>query len=150
MKFNLTEIKAACKENNIDPTPILASLKKDRETAEKRPFWSSFLEVFYKFFESVKKNAFQVLKRDWKIFEELYDLLRAKCEKMGYEWTEKMCCLGFEKYLQKAWNKDQWLRNNFTLSNILTQFNTISNESAATKTQSLVESYAENMAARTK
>ena len=145
MKFTITEFKTACKENGVDPTPIIASLKKGRETAEKRPFWTLFVDTLVKFHEEVKKTAYHLISRDFKILEEIYDLLKKVCISRGFEWTEEKCCNGFRKYLERAWNKDQWLRNNFTLNNILIQFNSIIN---ATKTPSGNNDYANRLTQR--
>ncbi len=141
--FTITELKNACKQHGIDPAPILETLKANKQPKEPREFWDCFIQVWHEFFAEKKGVDFQFLKRDWSTIQELYDLLRKRCESAGMEWTSHIACQGFKKYLQNAWNKDNWLQTNFTLNNVLIQFNAI-----ATLRSNSTTDYKSNLAAR--
>ena len=63
---------------------------------------------------------------------EAYDFLKKRAEIQKWEFTQKSLCDAFKYFLNEAWNKDNWLRKNFSIPNILSQFNQIVNAAART------------------
>lgn len=94
---------------------------------EKKLYWKKFVDTWNEFYLQHKSEPYQYLKKDFAALEKIYDFLKKRCEKKGYDWTEQNLINAFNFFLKKAHDKDEWLRMNLSIPNILSQFNQIVN-----------------------
>lgn len=94
---------------------------------EKKMYWQKFVAVFENFYTQKTNSKYIYQKKDWGCIEKIYDFLKNRSEAMNLEWSENNCLVGFATYLKKAYEKDNWIKENFSIPNILSQFNQIAN-----------------------
>lgn len=97
-------------------------------------FWEGLVKTWFEFygqkFKAEGKPAepmFGAAQGDHlrKISAHLKKLATAK----NYEWTEQYAIRCLQGFLGKAWEHDDWMRNNFELANLVSKFNSITNTS---------------------
>jgi len=117
-------------ETKPNKTKLSKSHSGDKPPAKKkseREFWKRIVDVWDNFYQLKKNERYNYLKQDFASLEKIYDFLKKRSEERKWEWNEKNAVAGFEFFLEKAWNKDNWLKDNFSLPNLLSQFNLIVN-----------------------
>jgi hypothetical protein len=84
------------------------------------------VDVYFNFYESLFnfKPTFQAI--DGKMIKEIEAKIIFLCNQRNMAITNKMITNSFEKVLDYA-SKDKWLKENFLLKNINSQFNKIIN-----------------------
>ena len=101
--------------------------KKSKEfIADKSANYDLMVEVYFNLYESLFnfKPTFQAI--DGKMIKEIEAKIINICTQKGLNITEKMIVSSFQKVLDYA-SKDKWLKENFLLKNINSQFNKIIN-----------------------
>lgn len=91
------------------------------------PFWKSFIETWNGFYKKNVGENYNYLEKDFNHFKKIYNFLKKRAADKKFEFTEDNFLAAFKFFLQRAWDKDQWLRNNFSVANCLSQFNQIAN-----------------------
>lgn len=136
-----TERKAAHKPNANRTINKLKETKLNTISPEgdgKKMYWKIFVEIFNSFYLTTtqanvsesKKEKYNYQKKDWGCLEKIYDFLKARADSKNIEWNEDYMTESFNFFLTKAWDKDDWLRKNFSIPNVLSQFNQITKESS--------------------
>lgn len=92
-------------------------------------FWKEFIEVWNNFYLKKLENEYNYLAKDFGSFKKIHGFLKKRIDSKNREFTQENLMETFKWFLEKAWEKDEWLRQNFTVSNVLSQFNQIVNES---------------------
>lgn len=92
-------------------------------------FWKGFIEIWNSFYLEKLEAPYNYLPKDFGSFKKIYGFLKKRIEKKEKEFSEAELTAAFKWFLDKAWEKDNWIRQNFTVSNVLSQFNQIVNES---------------------
>lgn len=110
-------------DNNI-PAASAAPLKKSDAAL---PHWERFVSVFENFYLSLFDQKYTYQKKDFGCLKKIYQFLQKRAEQKHYPWTEKNMAEAFEFFLKKAAEKDGWLKANFSIPNLLSQFNQIVN-----------------------
>lgn len=98
------------------------------EKKEPTKFWSSFVDIWFRRYDEVTgakptfnpaaaKNLKSIILR----LEKLY------FEKNSHDWEEVKALIAFNRFLDNAL-KDDWLKSNFLLTNLSTQFDKIVNQ----------------------
>lgn len=98
------------------------------EEKEPTKFWKSFVDIWFRRYDEVTgakptfngaaaKNLKSIIQR----LEKLY------FDKNSHEWEEVKALITFNKFLDNAL-KDDWLKSNFLLTNLSTQFDKIVNQ----------------------
>lgn len=98
------------------------------EEKEPTKFWKSFVDIWFRRYDEVTgakptfngasaKNLKSIIQR----LEKLY------YDKNSHEWEEVKALITFNKFLDNAL-KDDWLKSNFLLTNLSTQFDKIVNQ----------------------
>lgn len=95
-------------------------------------YWKIFVSAWDKFYLDKTGSKYRYQKKDWGCLKKIYDFLKKRSEEKQYDWNEKNMVDGFNFFLQKAYDKDDWMRNNFSCPNLLSQFNQIANEKRVT------------------
>ena len=131
--FNLTskqhksKLKSSLKENLIYNNTINnTSNNTNKEKAEVSANFVKLKEVYFNFYESLFnfKPTFQAI--DGKMIKEIEAKIINICNQKQLNITEKLVVGSFTKVLDYA-SKDKWLKENFLLKNINSQFNKIIN-----------------------
>jgi hypothetical protein len=94
---------------------------------EKHLYWKSFVETFENFYTTEFKEKYSYLNKDFGCLDKIYNFLKNRAELKKTEWSEKLMIESFTYFLNAAFRKDNWLKTNFSIPNILSQFNQIAN-----------------------
>jgi hypothetical protein len=99
--------------------------KKLARSPQPDPLWSIYVETWVAFSKD-KCNFNPVInKKEMRNLKDIVGVLRSRAEKSGVEWNEVSARTRFGLFLESALSKDDWLRNNFSLSNMNSQINAI-------------------------
>jgi len=101
--------------------------KKKKDDFSKSLFWTEFVQVWNLFYEGKNKSKYLYQQKDFGCLKKIYDFLKKRSEEKKWEFTKENLVKAFNIHLDNAYKKDEWLRNNFTIPNILSQFNQIEN-----------------------
>lgn len=127
-KQNVNKTKQKPKPFSGDAAPA----KKKKLPGEKNIYWKAFVETFEKFYmEKNGNNKYEYLGQDWPALDKIYNFLKKRAEQGKFQFNEENLLLAFNFFLEKAWAKDNWLKNNFSISNLLSQINQIANGQSA-------------------
>jgi hypothetical protein len=131
-------------ENGNDNNKLKTKVKKTKVNSsgsseppqEKKMFWKEFVEVWNSVYESLlkAKYTYATKGKDFNALEKIYEVLKKRSEERKREWTKEYSEQSFMFFLNQAWNKDEWLRQNFNPSNVLNQINQILNSNGSNKT----------------
>lgn len=97
--------------------------------------WEICVETWFVFYEGQFKEKPSFAGRDPSALKSLLKLIEKKVLAAGHLWTWETCGKQFLRFLQIAWT-DDWLKKNFLLQNLLSQFDKIiANGRTATNVQ---------------
>lgn len=118
--------KQDVKEFNINKNKVIKIKNNNKDKADKSANYDLMVEVYFNLYESLFnfKPTFQAI--DGKMIKEIEAKIINVCTQKGLTITEKMIVSSFQKVLDYA-SKDKWLKENFLLKNINSQFNKIIN-----------------------
>lgn len=127
---NPTQMPTISKLNNTQTKQNNSKSHSGKPAKEKSelPYWKNFISEWHSWYEKSKGEKYQYLQKDFAHLKKIYKFLEKRAAEKKFEFTEENLLAAFKFFLDKAWNKDQWLRNNFSIPNILSQFNQIVNE----------------------
>ena len=100
------------------------------------PFWKKFIAAFHEWYENHFHEKYSYLDKDFNHLKKLYSFFKNRADQKKMEFSEENLLSSFKFFLEKAWNKSEWLKNNFSIPNLLSQFNQIVNEAGNTKEKS--------------
>lgn len=92
-------------------------------------YWKSFVDKWNAWYSLKHKNPYNYLEKDFANLKRIYKFLERRLYAKKIEFTEEKLLAAFDFFLEKAWNKDEWLKQNFSIPNVLSQFNQITNAS---------------------
>lgn len=118
--------KQDVKEFNTNKNKVIKIKNNNKDIADKSANYDLMVEVYFNLYESLFnfKPTFQAI--DGKMIKEIEAKIINICTQKGLTITEKMIVSSFQKVLDYA-SKDKWLKENFLLKNINSQFNKIIN-----------------------
>lgn len=124
--------------NKLNKTKLNNSLPGDKSPApkkqkEKNLYWKEFVDTFEQFYIKNFADKFMYMGKDWSAMDKVYKFLKKRAELKKTEWTKEYMTGAFEYFLKCAFEKDEWLKNNFTIPNMLSQFNQIVNSNVNSK-----------------
>lgn len=90
-------------------------------------YWKGFIENWHVWYKTKFDSGYSFLNQDFAHLKKIYKFLENRATQKQKEFTEQVLLDSFQFFLEKAWHKDDWLRKNFTISNVLSQFNSIVN-----------------------
>ena len=90
-------------------------------------YWKKFVEVWDEFYLQKNKSKYLYQQKDFGCLKKIYNFLKKRSEEKKWEFNEENLVKAFNIHLASAYSKDEWLRQNFTIPNILSQFNQIEN-----------------------
>lgn len=94
----------------------MPSKKKQSRAAE--PFWNDMVSIFFKFCKE-KFDAVPTFDHSQpRDLKSIIIALRKRCEDSGREWDFETATSRFRHFLEYAHENNQWLRNNWLLSNL--------------------------------
>lgn len=125
VKLNKTKLNNSFSGGKKPPTQ-----KKDYLV--KNLYWKSFIETFEIFYRQKKEECYAYMAKDWGCLDKIYKFLKKRAEVKNNEWTQELMNQSFNFFLKKAYEKDDWLKKNFSIPNILSQFNQITNGNSKT------------------
>lgn len=124
------------KPNQTSISPVKPEKpKKPKDNPATLPYWNAFVEVWEKFYLKQTTQKYMYMAKDFGCLKKIYLFLQKRGEEKKLEFNEKNLIAAFTFFLDLAFKKDQWLRDNFTIPNVLSQFNQISNEARDTKSK---------------
>lgn len=118
-KLNETKLNSSSRDN--------ARVKKKKQPSELE-HWKPFVEVWADWYKEQHGNSYLFLQKDFAHLKLIYQFFKKRAAQKNMEFTEQNLVGAFRFFLDKAWNKDNWLRSNFSIQNVLSQFNAIVNE----------------------
>jgi hypothetical protein len=118
--------KQDVKEFNTNKNKVITIKNNNKDKAEGSANFVKMKEVYFNFYESLFnfKPTFQAI--DGKMIKEIEAKIINICNQKSLVITEKLVVGSFTKVLDYA-SKDKWLKENFLLKNINSQFNKIIN-----------------------
>ena len=125
VEVNINETKP--NETSKYHSAAKAPVNKKKPVEEKKIYWKVFIEKFHDWYLKKFNTKYLFLKKDFAHMETMYVFFEKRSIEKKFEFTEENFLAAFEFFLNKAWEKDEWLRNNFTIPNLLSQFNQIAN-----------------------
>ena len=100
----------------------------ERETNKTQMiFWKEFIKTWNECYLNKIGGKYNYLDKDFKNLKTIYQILEKRALAENIEFTNENLMNDFNFFLNKAWEKDEWIRKNFTVSNVLSQFNQIAN-----------------------
>lgn len=114
------------KQNKTSSKSHSAGKPSGKEKTE-LPYWKKFIEAWHQWYEQKLGSKYNYLDKDFAHLKKIYVFLEKRAQEKKFEFNEENLLKAFKFFLNKAWEKDDWLRNNFTIPNILSQFNQIAN-----------------------
>jgi hypothetical protein len=98
------------------------------------PFWKAFVEEWDSWYSARHGgNKYIFRAQDFAHLKKIYEFLRKRSAEKSFEFTEETLTSAFRFFLQKAWDKDNWLQQNFSIPNVLNQINQIVNGARKSK-----------------
>lgn len=122
-KTKLEETKLNQTSFTVDESPV----NKKKVVGEKNLYWPAFVKTFENFYLEKKNNKYEYLGQDWSALDKIHKFLKKRAELKNFEFTQENLVAAFKFFLNAAWEKDNWLKNNFSISNLLSQINQIAN-----------------------
>lgn len=98
-------------------------------------FWKSFLSVWNEWYKTKFNGSYAFLEKDFAHLKKIYKFLERRSNEKKFEFTEENLLAAFKFFIDKAWEKDNWLRQNFSIPNVLSQFNQIANGNGQTNSK---------------
>lgn len=104
-------------------------------------YWGKLVEAWFDFygkrFLDEKKQPIKPIfnKTHGKFLQQIVKNLELAAKQASREWTEEYAVYCLRGFLQKAFDHDDWLRNNFELGNMLAKFNSIKNSKGSNGNQ---------------
>jgi len=112
-------------KNPISIKKKVAQKKKVRNP-DSEPHWKQLRAKWIWFNKThVKFNPEPIPERDYSHLRKIVEKLRERSIGQAIEWTEQNAVIRFEKFLTVAFTKVKWLQDNFLLSNLEGQMQTI-------------------------
>jgi hypothetical protein len=103
------------------------------EEKKELPFWKNFISVWNEWYKTKFNGSYAFMKKDFAQLKRIYIFLEKRAQEKKFEFTEENLLAEFKFFLNKAWEKDDWLRQNFSIPNVLSQFNQIANGQSNSK-----------------
>jgi hypothetical protein len=103
---------------------------------EKNLYWKKFIETFDEFYLQKIGSKYMYLGKDMACLNKIYKFLQARAAEKNKEWNEVYMVESFRYFLNAAYDKDKWIKENFSIPNILSQINQIANGNSKTPAQS--------------
>lgn len=113
--------------NNQEPENFCDEKNSSPEKKSDLIFWKNFVNAWNEWYQTKFNGSYVYLSKDFAHLKKIYKFLESRAADKKFEFTEENLIAAFKFYLKKAWEKDDWLRNNFSVSNLLSQFNQIAN-----------------------
>ena len=125
-----TETKTETKTSSFPDGKPPGPKKTTKPPEEKNLYWNAFLDVFGTFYKDRHNGeSYFYLKQDFGHLDKIYKFLKSRAGKRNLQWTEDFIRESFTWFLKKAWERpDGWLTKNFSIANLLSQFNQIVND----------------------
>ncbi len=99
-------------------------------------FWDLLVKAWFDFYEQ-KFSAKPIFNATQASFlKKIVIHLKKVSLAAGKEWTENYANKCLNGFLIRAWDKDEWMRKNFELSNLLSKINSITHYNGTTTTES--------------
>lgn len=105
-----------------------APRKKKEDDFSTIPFWKAFVETWDGFYQLKTAEKYLYAKKDFGCLKNVYQFLQKRSEQKKFDFTEENLVNAFQFFLKAAYEKDDWLRRNFSIPNILSQFNQIAKD----------------------
>lgn len=95
-----------------------------KKNTEPEPYWDLIIEIWFSFNEEKYGGRPILSGQDARNLKKLIQLLKARAKLKQVEWNEQTAPQRLRAYLDEAF-EDPWLKGNFLLNNLVTQFNKI-------------------------
>lgn len=123
-KQNKTKPKQNQNSFSVPPSAATGGKKKN----ESFPHWKILVENWFSFYKEKFQQEPSFTGPMAASLKSIVDRLKKFSSEKGFEWTEEYSAKVFKHFLTKAY-ADEWLRNNFLLTNLSTKFDSIINSS---------------------
>lgn len=119
-------------DDNVEEKQTGKPAKKTTTKKEKvpEPFWQKLVECWFDFHKAKNWPEPSFIGKKTKDFKDLLQLLKNRKEKG--EWNEASCVSRLNAFLEEAF-KVEWLKDHFTAANLVTQFDTVIQKAAASR-----------------
>jgi hypothetical protein len=124
------------KLKETEPTQTSKSHSGEKSPEKKKSdliFWKQFVTVWNEWYKTKFNESYGYMEKDFAHLKKIYKFLEKRAADKKFEFTEENLLAAFKFFLNKAWDKDTWLRQNFSIPNILSQFNQIANGESIAK-----------------
>lgn len=116
------------KQSFVADEPPPPKKKGDAGGKEKSLYWDVFVKTFQDFYtRELGREPYEFTNKDFGCLKKIYEFLQKRAKLKNFDWTEDNMTGAFKFFLNAAKNKDNWMRENFSIPNLLSQFNQIAN-----------------------
>lgn len=105
-------------------------VKKSEEETE--PYWQDLVKVWFDFHKANKLDKPSFAGKDPRTFQQLIHLLKKRASNRNQEWTLEHATGSLNYFLSLAFG-EEWLRQHFTLENLVKQFDAVYHRSILAK-----------------
>jgi uncharacterized protein DUF4373 len=113
------------KSNGVAPAKPPREKKVVKKTEdETEPYWQDLVACWFNFHKANKLDEPSFAGKDPRTFKSLIQLLKKRASKKNQEWTLENATGSLTYFLTLAF-KEEWLKNHFTLANLVEQFDAI-------------------------
>ncbi|HRC03200.1 MAG TPA: hypothetical protein PLJ18_12155 [Niabella sp.] len=129
---SIDSINKPINNRTIEPINLLSNKNLTQE--KKCEYWKKFVEKWEKWYLEKFQSNYNYQAKDFACLKKIHLFFKKRAESKNFEFTEENLLAAFDFFLKKAWEKDDWLKNNFSIPNLLSQFNQIANNNGNSKT----------------
>lgn len=106
-------------------------------------YWKKIIDLWFEFYKSKFNTNPTFNATAGKNLKSIISRLEKMSKEKKIEWTEDVCLRSFDKFLKNAWD-DNWLRENFLITNLSSKFDSIINKPLEDKKTSTRPTFAKN------
>ena len=128
------------KKNILNQTPFTGAVAPDerKRLAKKKeevpePYWTKLVDTFFDFVKQKFGEPPLFAGQDPKFFKSIIQKLKARAAQKNFEWTEEIAVSRLKVFLSYCYD-EPWLKSNFILKNLDSQFEKIGRAQAGGKT----------------
>lgn len=112
-------------KHQVEDTSGAKKAPTKKQQLEATPYWQKLVDNWFDFYRGKFKMDPTFNGAAAANFKKIVDRLKILSEKDKFEWTEENAMRIARRFFTKAYEADQWMRDNFLISNLYSKFDSI-------------------------